>query len=107
MQTGQIELGGAADSLPRRIDSRAVLIANGRTECSEKARAAISAGAAPDADDDVAAAVIERLCDHRTETMTGSRHRRRCSPRKPLQAADFRHFDDSGLAAAAVRGLDY
>ena len=28
-------------------------------------------------------------------------------PGKPLQATDFRHFDNRGLAAAGVRGLDY
>ena len=107
MQAGEVKLGGAADSLPRRIDSRAVLGTHGGAECGEETRAAVGTRAAPDADDDVAAAVIERLRNHRTEAMTGGRHRCRHSAGKPLQATDFRHFDNSGLPATAVRGLDY
>src|SRR5258707_13427275 len=98
---------GAADGVPRRIEARAILIAHGCAERCEKARTPVGARAAADADNDVAASMIERLRYNRPEAVTGGRHRSRHATGKPLQATDFRHFDNRRLAATGVRGGDH
>src|SRR4051794_14592125 len=83
-----------------------VVIPHGCAEGGEKPRTPVGTCTAPDADDDVAASMIEGLRNDRTEAVAGGRHRSRRPARKPLQATDFRHLDDCGLTAAGVRGLD-
>src|SRR6478735_7278641 len=107
MQPREVKLRGAADGGPGWIEARAVLIAHSCAERGEKARTPVGARTAPDADDDVAAAVIERLRYHRPEAVTGGRHRSRHATGKPLQATDFRHFDNRRLAATGVCGMDH
>ena len=69
MQRAEVKMLGAADALPGRIDARAVLIAHGCAERGQRAGTPIGARAASDADDDVAASVLERLRNHRPEAM--------------------------------------
>src|SRR3981081_4303822 len=69
MQPSDIKLRGASDMPAAGIKARAVLIARDCAKCGEKAGPSIGARAATDADDDVAASVIEGLRYHLSEAI--------------------------------------
>jgi hypothetical protein len=107
MQLGEVDMGGVAQVLPPWTEARAVMIAHDCAEGGEKAGPTIGARAAADANDDIAASVIECLRDHGSKAMTSRGHRSGSGARKPLQAADLGHLHNRGFATPGVRSADH